>query len=112
LCATSEEGVTTFTVDAQRDHGTTEKLMLRGRGVGLWEYNEAAQEVEDVLGRVQPQSARRVMDKERLRALMADEPSWSLQGYADHLDLGKSTVARYRRELLAEAPTAALDGTV
>lgn len=70
LVSSTEAGVTTVRVDAQRDIGTTEEYALYGTGVGRWSRVPQAEGLTDSAGRAAPQSAGRMARLARLEELI------------------------------------------
>jgi hypothetical protein len=86
-------------VDAQRSHGLTKAHTLTGRGVGLWHYDPAAQDLEDSEGRASPSMRRAEARVGLLAALTEEHPEWTDADHARELGVTDRTVRRYRKQL-------------
>jgi hypothetical protein len=99
-------GVFTLEVDALREMGVTEEYVLKGDGVGHWEFLPEAQGHEDALGRRNTQRSQKEIRKAQLRRLLQQEPEWTNADHAAAVGVSDKTLRGYRAEIEAEARVA------
>jgi DNA-binding transcriptional ArsR family regulator len=81
--------------DNLREMGEESSVSVQGLGVGKWFYAASAQGATDSLDRAAPNVERKDTRIERLKTLITEHgDDWSLEQYAEALEVSKSTVSR------------------
>jgi AAA domain/HTH domain len=95
-----QHGLFTLRCDNLREMGEESSISVQGLGVGKWFYAPSAQDATDSIGRAAPQVERKDTRVERLKTLVTEHgDDWTLEQYADALDVSRSTVSRDMKAL-------------